>query len=310
MARMMIHFIRPYYLFAFVPAALYVLWLIYAAQQSNPWKKICDPHLLPTLLQPGSEKSQRIFYVWLTVLLSLGIFALAGPAWHKNKLPVYKDVSSIMLVLDLSPEMQAIDLKPDRLTRAKLKIRDLIHSSHNTQMGLVVFSGEAFVAAPLSQDASTLNNLLDELYPQMMPLTGSDMSQGITQGLTLLKQTGIQHSQLLLITASTPTAESWQAVKKLQDAGHHLNILAMLDATPSNQKLLTQLTALAQAGGGALYQFSPDASDIEAILSQRKSTQTIHDENIENANVWQDAGPWFCLILLPFVLLILREKAL
>ena len=65
-----------------------------------------------------------------------------------------------MLVLDLSPAMLTTDLKPDRLTRAKFKIRDLINATQNTQMGLVVFTGEAFVASPLSQDANTLNAML------------------------------------------------------------------------------------------------------------------------------------------------------
>src|SRR5207237_9742174 len=115
------------------------------------------------------------FHTALFFFLSITIFALAGPAWNKINLPVFRELSSIMLVLDLSPSMLINDLKPDRLTRAKFKIRDLINASQMSQIGLVVFSSEAFVASPISKDANTLHILLDDLHPHMIPVSGSDM---------------------------------------------------------------------------------------------------------------------------------------
>lgn len=307
---MTIHFMRPYWLLALVPALLYLGWVIYSSRQYNPWKAICDPHLLPALLQAGKTRSQRLFYFCLSLFFIIAIFALAGPAWHKTKLPVYQDLSSRMLVLDLSPAMQIADLKPDRLTRAKFKIRDLINASQNTQMGLVVFSGEAFVASPLSQDANTLNALLDELNPQMMPIAGSDIGQGLTQALTLLTQTGVRHGDILLITASEPTASSWTAAKTINQAGHELHVLALMEQNAATQKTISSLQQLASLGGGALYLFTPDETDIQHIIRNHHVTQAIRDQNVENATLWQDAGPWFCLLLIPLVLLVLREKAL
>lgn len=307
---MTIHFIRPFWLWALVPAMLYLIWVIYSSRQMNPWRAICDSHLLPALLQQSPNTSRAIFNTTLFLLFTIAIFALAGPAWKKAQLPVYRDVSSLMLVLDLSSAMQATDLKPDRLTRAKFKIRDLINSSQNTQMGLVVFSGEAFVASPLSQDANTLNAMLDELHPQMMPISGSDIGQGLTQALTLLKQTAVQRSNLLLITASEPTNNSWIAAKAIREAGYQLNILAMVEPSPATQPTITALQELANIGRGSLFLFTTDGSDIQRILRHNNAVQTIKDENVENTTLWQDAGPWFCLLLVPLVLLVLREKAL
>lgn len=304
----MIHFIRPFVLLLLIPAILYLIWVIFSYRQHNPWKQVCDSHLLKALLQKAPYKSRIFFNITLFVLFALSIFALAGPSWKKVKLPIYRDINSLMLVLDLSPAMLSTDLKPDRLTRAKLKIRDLINSAQNTQMGLVVFTEEAFVASPLSRDANTLSALLDELHPQMMPVAGSDIGEGLTQGLTLLKQAGALNSNLLLITASEPTANTWSIVENLSKSGNHLNVLAMLESNPATQTTITKLQQLAKIGGGSFYLFAPDAGDIQNILNTNNSKQVIKDENVENAYLWQDAGPWFCLLLIPFALVVLREK--
>jgi Ca-activated chloride channel homolog len=305
---MMMHFIRPFWLLTLIPALLYVSWVIYSQRQSNPWKSVCDPHLLPALLQSSSYKSRNFINIILFLFFTICIMALAGPSWKKAKLPIYQDVSSLMLILDLSAAMQDTDLTPDRLTRAKFKIRDLINSAQNTQMGLVVFTAEGFVASPLSQDANTLNAMLDEIYPQMMPVAGSDIAQGLTQGLALLKQGAVDHSNILLITASEPTSNSLSEAKSISDAGYHLNVLAMLTSNATTQTTITKLQQLATLGGGSFYLFSPDATDIQNILSKNKIKQSIKDDKVENAILWQDAGPWLCLLLIPFALIVLREK--
>jgi Ca-activated chloride channel homolog len=305
----MIHFIRPYWLLALLPAIFYLAWVIYSYRQSNPWKKVCDPHLLPRLLQASPQQSRNFYNFILFLFFTISIVALAGPAWNKARLPVYRDVSSLMLVLDLSNAMLDTDIKPDRLTRAKLKIRDLINAAQNTQMGLVVYTDEAFVASPLSQDANTLNAMLDELYPQMMPVRGSDTGQGLTQGHTLFKQSAAMHGSILLITASEPTANAWSVAKDIAQAGNHLNVLAMLESNAATRPVITKLQELAKAGNGVFYLFTPDASDIQSILNSNKTKQAIKDEKLENTYLWQDAGPWFCLLLIPLGLVVLREKA-
>ncbi len=305
---MMLHFIRPNWLWMLLPAALYLGWVMHSVRQHNPWKKVCDAHLLPMLLETNRAQSQRLFQCALVLLYAISIFALAGPALKKVSLPVYRDVSSVMLVLDLSNAMNETDLKPSRLARAKYKIRDLINIAQNMQMGLVVFTEEAFTASPLSQDANTLSTLLDELDPAMMPLPGSDSGQGLTEGYQLLKQAGAPHGNVLLITASDPTASSFSAAKTIAAAGGHVNVLAMLDNIPSNQNTLSHLQQLATTGGGTLTLFTANASDIQSIVSAVSSKHVMNNENSENAYVWLDAGPWLCLLLIPLALWILREN--
>lgn len=304
----MIHFIRPYWLYMLLPAFLYLVWVIYSFRQYNPWKNVCDPHLLTALVQTSPYKSKNMFYVTLFLFYTICIFALAGPAYKKTQLPVYRDVNSMMLVLDLSAAMNEVDLKPDRLTRAKYKIRDLIHSAQNMQMGLVVFTGEAFTASPLSQDANTLDALLEELNPQIMPISGSDSGQGLTEGYKLLKQAGASQGSVLLITASNPTDSSWSIAKTIAEQGGRLNVLAMLENNANTQITLTHLQQLAKTGNGNFYLFTANADDIQNILAAVGAKQVVSTENVENAYLWSDAGPWLCLWLIPIALWILREN--
>lgn len=307
---MTLHFIRPFWLYALIPAILYLIWVIYSSRQYNPWKNICDPRLLPALLQSGgTTSSNRYLPMALYLLFIIAIFALAGPSWKKANLSVYKNLNSMMLVLDLSPTMQSAEFKPDRLTRAKFKIRDLIHLSQNTQMGLVVFSGEAFVVSPLSQDSNTLSDLLDECDPRILPISGSDIGQGLSLALNLLTQTANLHGDILLITASAPTANSFSVAKAIHQSKNRLQILAMLKQSPTTKFDLAALQQLAQVGGGSCYVFSEDGSDIQIILHNQRAGDVVKDQNVENVNLWQDVGPWFCLLLVPLVLLVLREKA-
>jgi Ca-activated chloride channel family protein len=291
-----------------VPALLYATWVMKSARSYNPWKQVCDANLLQALLQPVNAKSKRFFPLALLMLYSISIIALAGPSWQKINLPLYKDISSLMLILDLSPAMIATDIKPDRLSRAKFKIRDLINTSKNAQMGLVVFTNEAFTASPLSDDANTLSALLEELNPQMMPVSGSNIAKGLEQAYTLLTQASAPQGNLLLITASEPNANSFAIAKEIADAGGHLNVLAMVDRNNSTEATIGQLEELTNTGNGSFYLYSADAADINQIINSHKSNQLVKNENMENAYLWQDAGPWFCLLLIPFALLVLREN--
>jgi len=304
---MTIHFIRPYFLVLLIPAFLYLIWITYSRGYYNPWKKICDAHLMKALIHKSAYKSNILYNLCLFLLFLIGIVSLAGPSWKKQEMPIYKETSSLMIVLDLSENMLSSDLAPNRITRAKFKIRDLIRAKENLQMGLVVFSSEAFIASPVSQDANTLNAIIEELHPTMMPVLGSEMSQGLQVGLDLLNHAGQKKNEILLITASQPTANTWKVAKSIAKSGNTLSVLGVYDF--NNQNLTSSLQQLSNIGGGRFYFVSQDSKDTQAIINNLKQTDLSKDNSLESAYLWKDAGSWLCLLLIPFALLIIREKS-
>ncbi|MES2691924.1 MAG: VWA domain-containing protein, partial [Verrucomicrobiota bacterium] len=94
--------------------------------------------------------------VWLFLGLALALVALARPQWGRLEEPVFDQSREILLAIDLSRSMQATDVKPSRLDRAKLLIQSLLEKLQGERVGLVVFAGTAFLQSPLSADYEIL----------------------------------------------------------------------------------------------------------------------------------------------------------
>ena len=303
----MIHFIRPYWLMMLVPSLIFLLWTLYTKRRRNPWMKVCDAHLLPALIQTNVTPSMILFYIVLPIFYVVSVIALAGPAWQKVEVPAYRDNHSYMLVLDLSSAMRFTDLKANRLMRAKYKIRDLLSASREMQMGLVVFSGEPFIVSPVTKDGNTLNALLEELDPTIMPVDGADCSGGLSEAYRLLQQSGAPNGRIILFTGSEPSANSFVVASTIAKSGGKVDILAMMQPSANNRNIMEGLKQLATVGGGRFYTFTPDDHDIQQIADQIKQDQTSHHLQADNLEWWQDAGAWLCLLLVPTLLIVLRE---
>ncbi len=137
------HFLRPWLLLGLVfPIA--VLWLSSrSGDVRNQWKAMIAPHLLDRLVV-GATGGSTIRPSWiLTGILTVGILAAAGPTWEREQPPFVEDTAPLIIAVDLSPTMDAIDVTPSRLERAKLKIHDIIASRNGARTGVVAYAGSA-----------------------------------------------------------------------------------------------------------------------------------------------------------------------
>ena len=105
-----------------------------------------------------------------------GIFTLMGPAWTYWHVPVYQKHSARVIALDVSPSMNATDLKPSRLVRAKYKEIDLLKKIKQGDTGMVVFSGLPFVVSPLTHDTNTISSMLSNIDSNVVPVAGYNLS--------------------------------------------------------------------------------------------------------------------------------------
>ena len=94
-----------------------------------------------------SDRHRRRSYAGYLFLIGLilTVLALAGPAWERQPQPLLQDEAALVVVLDLSPAMDARDMAPSRLTRARFKTDDILANRQVGETALVVYSGEAFV---------------------------------------------------------------------------------------------------------------------------------------------------------------------
>ena len=107
------------------------------------------------------------------------LIALAGPRWGSHYQEVIRKGVDIVLLVDVSPSMLVQDVKPDRLERARREISDFIRVVQGDRVGLVAFSGAAFVQCPLTLDYGALHLFLNALSPELIPAPGTDLGAAL-----------------------------------------------------------------------------------------------------------------------------------
>lgn len=321
------HFLRPWWLLALalLPLAA-VVWQRQRAQAGN-WRAMVDAHLLPHLLDTSIERSKSGAVLLAGAAWILACLAMAGPAWEREPMPLYQNDAARVLAIELAPTMLAADIKPTRLERARYKLNDILEQSRDMQTALIGYSGDAFVAAPLTDDVNTVRNLIDALDPGVMPVVGNSTERAITRAQELVAQAGLDRGELILLADSVSDA-AIAAAGKAHAAGLTISVLGVgsnsgapvplpqggfLQDAEGNIVLPrlqeSALRALATAGGGRYATLSSDRSDLHALLSNDplQGQTTRQGESRGLSERFRDRGPWVVLLLLPLALLGFRR---
>ena len=307
------HFIRPYWLLAFLPLLAFIFLSVKHKLQQGSWQAVCDPELLPFILQEQELKQSRLPLIASSLAAILSIIALAGPTWQRIPTPVFRNAAALVIALDLSRSMDATDIKPSRIARARYKIADLLKKRKDGQTALLVYANSAFTVTPLTDDTETINSQLSALSSDIMPAQGSNTALALQHAVQLFKNAGLQKGQILLVSddesiqeADIPAAYqlSILAVGTAEGAPIKLARGDFLKDASGNivvPKLNTQaLRRLALSGGGIYQQISVDDQDIDRLSAHFEQTakRGIGTENDLLLESWVEAGVWLLLPIL------------
>ena len=323
------HFIRPYWLLALFPFVVIVILLVKNKLGSSNWSSVCDAELLPYLLQEKAVNQSRWPITTTAIAVLLVITALAGPTWQRMPSPVFRNDSALVIALNLSKSMDAEDIKPSRLIRARYKIADILQQRKDGQTALLVYAGDAFTVTPLTDDTETIINQLPALTTDIMPIEGNNTKLVLEKAVELFNQSGLQKGQILLVTDNVDLDNSKSVASSLDN--YHLSILGLgtTDGAPITlpeggflkddqgnivlPKLNSRdLAKLAEAGQGIYQSLTPDDTDVKTLLSE--VDKPVQQEGKENKNllidIWEDKGPWLLLLTLPLAALSFRRGLL
>ncbi|KTC65341.1 TPR (repeat) domain protein (plasmid) [Legionella adelaidensis] len=295
------HFLRPLWLLAFIPLTIIFYLLFSRPTMLRVWESVCDSHLLKQLFANTHQRKRSSAFTILGISALCMVIALAGPSWTRLPVPTYKEVKPKILLLDMSDSMLNNDLSPDRLSRAKFKLHDLLGAKNAAQYGLIVYSGEPFVVSPLTEDSQTIDSLLSSLAPDVMPVEGQKLETALEEAGKLFEQAGFHQGDILVLTATAPSEEAINAASTLAGAGFKVSILPVLKEQNSEA-----FREFSQEGKGKLLTFSDDSSDLDEWLNT--STNKQYSSNLQNeAPVWKDEGKWFLIPALIFLLPVFRK---
>ena len=299
------HLLRPWWLLALAVPAIIVWMSSRSTDTRRQWKGLIEPHLLDSLVvdtAPGS----RMRPSWLLALvLALAILAASGPTWERELPPFVEDTAPLVIAIDLSPTMDAIDVTPSRLERAKLKIRDILAGRPGARTAVVAYAGSAHLVLPLTEDGSLIETYTDALATRIMPVDGKDTAKALELAETTLNSEDVPGTVLFLtdgieqkafdafklksrqgiIVLGIGTAEGGPV--KQADGGFLTNAAGGRVAAKLDVEALKNLHALT---GADVATYTDDDTDVRWV-SQKIRTNFAQKQANEGDH-WRDAGWW------------------
>lgn len=182
-------------------------------------EKFIDSHLLPYLLV---NKTHRSLFAWKYLLLwtlvwSCLTLALAGPRWNFQEVELFSKEQHLVILLDLSLSMNATDVKPSRLVRAKQKIEDILAASKMVKIGLIAFAADPHMITPITDDKESIRHLLPTLDTSLVYVQGSKLSPALDMAFTMLQ--GEPGTNKSIIVMSDGGFEDATAIITAKDLG-------------------------------------------------------------------------------------------
>lgn len=294
-------FAAPIFLYAAIvvlPAALLLL-LWAERQRRRALARLGNPTLVARLGSALNRRGRRWQQSLGIASLALLLLALARPQWGEVVQTIELEGVQVMVALDVSTSMLAEDIKPSRLERAKLEIADLMNKLNGDEIGLVLFSGVAFIQFPLTSDYGTARTFLDSARPGVISRPGTNISDAILTAMSGYDQNSSSQRILVLITdGEAHDGDAINAAQQAADQGVAIYTIGFgsPDGTPvpeidaygnvlgfkrdeNGQPVLSRLDEpalqqIARIGNGQYYRAAASGVELDALVAELNKLQT------------------------------------
>lgn len=246
---------------------------------------------------------KRRFIFWG---LSFLIVAAAGPQIGVRVKPVERKGIDLVFTIDVSTSMDAEDVVPSRLEKAKYEIGQVIHNLEGDRVALIVFAGSSHLYLPLTSDYEAALLFLDAIDTEMIPTQGTSLASALNTGIAAFSEDSEKYKVLVLVTdGEDHEGEAIEIARKAKKAGFTIHTIGVGTTTGSliplkNKKgrreeykkdkqgrLVTSvlnetlLRDIARAGGGIFIRFDNRLAShkelIKAINQMEKRTISTHE---------------------------------
>lgn len=188
-------------------------------------ERFCDPQFIQTLAPLWSPSRLVLKQIFLVLSFVFLILCLAEPKWGYHFEEIIRKGNDLFLIVDLSNSMLAEDMKPNRLERAKRKIRDLLKMANGDRIGMIVFAGRSILICPLTLDYQAVEQFLNDLSPDLIPIQGTDLSGAFKLAMNNFKDPKSSKALLVFTDGEDHSAELESTVSTLKEKKIPLYIL-------------------------------------------------------------------------------------
>lgn len=238
------------------------------------------------------SNKKNIFKVFLLIIgSSILFFSLLSPQWNKKDEKVEQEGRDIFIALDISRSMLAPDFLPNRLDWSKSKIKKLLNKLSTDRVGLILFSGSAFVQCPLTHDLASFFMFLDQADTEIISTGTTAIEKAIKITIDKFGSADRKNKLLIIFTDGEDFSSNLAAIKQeaakqglhiftigagteqgapipLTDKkgvkiGHQLDENGKVVITKLNKGILT---ALSESCGGSFILGSKNDDDLNKII--------------------------------------------
>ena len=216
-----------YYLFMLVfpiiPAYIWCFW-----RKRKMLGTLGQNHLLGAINTSVSTSRQVFKAVLLIIAFGAIVFGLTRPAWNPTPREVKRKGRDVVILLDTSRSMLAEDIKPNRLERAKIAIKDLMETIGGDRIGIITFAGSTSVKCPLTQDYAFVRMALDRIDTESAPRGGTNVGDAIRKAVNeVFDQQVKEYKDIILITDCDDQEESFPVKAAETAAQQGIRIIAV-----------------------------------------------------------------------------------
>ncbi|MCI5130660.1 MAG: VWA domain-containing protein [Candidatus Electrothrix sp. EH2] len=211
--------------------------LLSTLRRKKDLEKFAAPKLLTGLTSNVSGSRRHLKNILFISGILFLFMALARPQYGERWIEVRRKGIDILIGMDVSKSMLVQDIKPNRLERAKLAVRDFVAKLEGDRVGLLPFAGTAFLLCPLTTDYDAFTASLDMLDVNSIPKGGTDLGAAIRKGGEVLSNEA-NHKILVLVTDGEDLSED--ALKAAEEAKkQNMTVYTIGVGTPEGELIPT-----------------------------------------------------------------------
>ncbi len=312
----MIHWGRPEWLWLLAAWAV-AGWAAFALlrRRSRRLAELADPALWPQLLPARDERRLRRKLALWVLAGALVAASLARPQWGTRWEEVRRRGLQIVVALDTSNSMLAVDLKPTRLQQAKWGVRDLVARLKGDRIALLAFAGASFLQCPMTIDYAAFLMTLEDLGAGIIPRGGTAIAQALRGAMDAFDYQSAGDRVVILVTDGEDHEGDVNSVLgDLKEKG--IKVFAVGVGTPEGELIPAEkvaggflkdrqgnvvkselreetLARLAVATGGAYVRAAPGDFGLERIYEQGILPLRREAQESRMARMHEDRGAWF-----------------
>jgi len=272
----------------------------------------------------GSSYFNSFIKIFLrSIVFGLLIISILGPSFGESKKEVKSVGKDIMICVDLSKSMDALDIPPTRLEKIKHEMKKIVEAFNSDRLGIIIFSGEAFMQCPLTYDQAALNLFIETMNTGLVPSSGTDFGPPLTMALQKMEQDNnrieTKSKIIILISDGEDFGEETNAIaNEVENEGIKLFTLGIGTEkggqirtgsgfkTDKQGKVVisqlnpTSLQALASRTGGKYFEINGTRNDVSRLIN---TVSKIEGELMDARLVDVTANKYYYFLLAALILM-------